>query len=1583
MDDTFSPAVNSVQETEQNDPLLNRVLKRLAEARDRLVDRNLRNKLINTSLQNTRSKNVRVWGELSDQVFECLINEKKSMTFSFAHEGDVEDSESESVDLLDHSDDADIDVLANAERHTDTVLETRLSKNGLERKLRALFYEAADYEEEQGVNILYLALGFLKWYEDSNSEIERFAPLILLPVELTREGAKDRYKLQVRDEDLMTNVSLKLWLKEQHAIELPELPEADSWKPSEYFEQVSAAVSKVSRWGVINNEILLGFFSFSKFLLWRDLNPSNWPQGVGLLEHEVVRRLLGNSGETESVEVEPPLVPSDEMIDDHFTPHDLVYVLDADSSQTEAIQTTLAGRDLVIQGPPGTGKSQTITNIIAAAVHQGKKVLFVAEKIAALNVVHQRLVKAKLGPVCFQLHSRKASKSSVLQQLRDSIEQSYQPTVPKDRLDQLVELQTKLNQHAKRLNNPAEHWGLTPFEVLGGISKLTRDGVSPSAQKIPNAALYTKDQLSDLIITCRELVDRLIVSGIPSRHPWSPVTRGPLNPLDNERLKTLLAEAVEAVRQLIRLGAEADSQAALGKGYSSHLKSEDVEGLVEVLKFAKSKPELPAVLLTSNALYENSERFKSVVEAIDEYQSASRVLSGQLAPAWEDYDISTLRVNFAGSGGSIFSIFNGKYRQSVSELKGLSAGGMPKDFSGRLAVLDTAIRLRSAKKLIEEASPQLTTALGEYWAAEKSDVMVLMVLSAWYSQIATLTAPKFSILSKILDDSIAQSYIESMPEIVDSINSLEASISELTSIKGERLKADELQAEEANLHSLLDSLSRFNEWPPVRDILEALKHKLGDAFVALIYEGKIQPSEIIPTVQITIYEQIWQEMVNRAPELATLDGYQLESALEKFRLLDKERMTIASNEVMSSYIANRPGGFAGDMGLIRQELNKKRNHMPVRKLVAKAGRAIQELKPVFLMSPMSVAQFIPPGAMQFDLVLIDEASQIRPEDAIGAIARAKQVVVVGDDKQLPPTSFFTGISDDEATIDDDDDGVVLSNLESILSLCNIVLPNQCMLRWHYRSHHPGLIAVSNRNFYDNNLLLPPSTIRDSYSDGMGVSMVKSPPNGYQRGGANGGRNVVEAEMIANAVIEFARNHPDKSLGVAAFSVKQRDAIRDLVDNKRRKHPELEEFFSLARDEYFFIKNLESIQGDQRDVIFISVGYGRDTTGRLTQTFGPLAQEGGERRLNVLISRAKDRCTVFSSITADDVRADPGKLGISAFREFLQYAEKGYFDVPTLTGGDFDSDFEESVAMFLRKNGYQFQPQVGMAGFYIDIGVIDPKNETRFICGIECDGATYHSSRSARDRDRLRQEILESRGWNIYRIWSTDWFHRRSEQEAKLLDHLSKLVSGNRPSKIEVEHTPLSEVATNEETTISALDSPCVPYIEYSERYVSQKMPHEISVREMAKLVGSIVNLEGPIHQEEVGRRVSKAFGLERCGSRIQESVLAGLKASGMKHDGPFWFQAESSEKIRNRKDVVSKTLLAANNLPPMEIEQALLFLVRQNVRVSEDELIQQASRLLGFNRCGPDLRVVIADALNNRAQKHLVANADGRYTLKG
>ncbi|NQW57734.1 MAG: DUF3320 domain-containing protein, partial [Polynucleobacter sp.] len=531
-----------------------------------------------------------------------------------------------------------------------------------------------------------------------------------------------------------------------------------------------------------------------------------------------------------------------------------------------------------------------------------------------------------------------------------------------------------------------------------------------------------------------------------------------------------------------------------------------------------------------------------------------------------------------------------------------------------------------------------------------------------------------------------------------------------------------------------------------------------------------------------------------------------------------------------------------------------------------------------------------------------------------------------------------------------------------------------------------LIAVSNRNFYDGKLLLPPSVLRANYADGFGVSFIKSQQNGYIRGGPEGGRNILEAELIAKEVIAFAKANPERSLGVAAFSVTQRDCIRDLIDAERLKHSEAEAFFSESRHEPFFVKNLESIQGDERDVIFISVGYGRSEDGRLTQTFGPLAAEGGERRLNVLISRAKERCTVFSSITSEDIKNSSGKIGVNAFKEFLQFAEKGYFDVPLNTEKGFDSDFEESVALFLEQHGYKVQPQVGMSGFFIDIGVIDPNNEAKYYCGIECDGATYHSSRSARDRDRLRQEILESRGWNIYRIWSTDWFHRRQAQEAKLLDYLAVLTSqdGSLVKKDPIHLDPVEHVdiyESNEITNNSDI-SIGISYAEYDERVHSRSAPHELSTYELAKTVTKILEIESPIHQEELARRVARAFGLEKAGNRIQEATNKALRIiPSSEYDGEFWRLKEGSKKqVRSRSEVKSRTLLSAKYLPPEEILLGLNYLIKQSVQIEEAELVQQTSRLFGFSRCGPDLKDAIVAVIASESGKSL-NNNNGMISL--
>jgi very-short-patch-repair endonuclease len=449
----------------------------------------------------------------------------------------------------------------------------------------------------------------------------------------------------------------------------------------------------------------------------------------------------------------------------------------------------------------------------------------------------------------------------------------------------------------------------------------------------------------------------------------------------------------------------------------------------------------------------------------------------------------------------------------------------------------------------------------------------------------------------------------------------------------------------------------------------------------------------------------------------------------------------------------------------------------------------------------------------------------------------------------------------------------------------------------------------------------------------------------------------------------------------------RDVIRDRIDARRRDEPELETFFSLSRQNPFFVKNLESIQGDERDVIFISIGYGRDSDGRLSQNFGPINNDGGERRLNVLISRARERCEVFSSITADDIDISSRKAGVVALKHFLRYAEKGYLDVPQKAGKPFDSDFEESVAHFLTTRGYKAHAQVGMAGFYIDLGVLSPQNATRYLLGIECDGATYHSSRSARDRDRIRQEILESRGWQIHRIWSTDWFNRRSSEENRLVDALERAqrIRGT------VTAEPRQEVASRPRSTPplkvnvdSARSS--VPYREASFRVQSDAAPHEAPAQKVEEAVSGIVDIEGPIHEEEIARRLATVWGLDRAGSRIQEAARRALKAlerrTVLRREGPFWCVSENrAVQIRDRTDARSMTLRKAEYLPPAEVVVVAEAVVKENVRVPMDELVVEITRRLGFQRTGPDLQNVILSVIRSELGKKLRTHEDGAVMM--
>lgn len=418
------------------------------------------------------------------------------------------------------------------------------------------------------------------------------------------------------------------------------------------------------------------------------------------------------------------------------------------------------------------------------------------------------------------------------------------------------------------------------------------------------------------------------------------------------------------------------------------------------------------------------------------------------------------------------------------------------------------------------------------------------------------------------------------------------------------------------------------------------------------------------------------------------------------------------------------------------------------------------------MSPLSVATYLPRQVFSFDLVIFDEASQLLPGDAIGALLRSKQAVIFGDKKQMPPTDFF------RAHVEGDEEESDAQDYESILDIASVYFPGP-MLKWHYRSRDERLIAFSNEHFYGRELVTFPSPRLDGVD--TGVSFVYVPDGVYGRGGSR--TNVVEARRVAELVLEHCRTRPDLSLGVITMSIEQRDAVEEELRRLMREHPEL----VLPQKEEFFVKNLETVQGDERDVIILSIGYGpSEPGGTPSLQFGPLNRSGGERRLNVAITRARYRMIVVSSMKPEQLKGIVGQArweGPKLLAEYLEYAQRGGMKAEIYGTGQPESEFEEAVRAELVKRGYQVDCQVGVSGYRIDLAVRDPDAPGRYIVGIECDGATYHSARTARDRDRIRQMVLESLGWHIVRVWSTDWIRDPVRTTNRLVEHIERVRRG--------------------------------------------------------------------------------------------------------------------------------------------------------------------------------------------------------------
>ena len=773
--------------------------------------------------------------------------------------------------------------------------------------------------------------------------------------------------------------------------------------------------------------------------------------------------------------------------------------------------------------------------------------------------------------------------------------------------------------------------------------------------------------------------------------------------------------------------------------------------------------------------------------------------------------------------------------------------------------------------------------------------------------------------------------------------------------------------------------------------------KLGLGTFIKQVEGLEIDSNYITDAYLKRFYRLWLDAIlPKFPAVQDFRGRIQAQTISEFCELDKGQFKIARARVRERALSRIPDfnsiNVARDeIAILKRELNKQRRLMPLRKLFMTIPNLITALRPCFMMSPLSVSVFLEAQSYNFDLVIFDEASQVHTEDAIGAIMRGKQTIIVGDTKQLPPTSFFSASLNDEDYDIDSDETVESEDagaFESVLDEAVAVLPERS-LRWHYRSRDEHLIAFSNVKVYNSQLITFPSSIESAPDTGVEYIYVKD--GVYDRGGKK--NNIIEAKKVADLVFEHFRKYPNRSLGVVTFSEAQQNAVDAAIRQRRLQDSRFDKFFIEDKEEPFFIKNLENVQGDERDTIIFSIGYAKDSRDIMYMNFGPLSREGGYRRLNVAITRAKYNVKLVGSITANDIDLDKtSSEGVRMLRSYIEFAQQGIIALEKeLTYNynlDFDSPFEEAVYDFLQSKGYNVVTQVGCSGFRIDMAVKDPINTGKFVIGIECDGATYHSSRTARERDRLRQTILEDMGWTIYRIWSTDWIKDQTTEEEKLVNAIEKALGANTISSHLVESCQIGQSVippVDIEEIIESTESQEPGY--GFDMYKRANPFGEEGATEIYDTIFNVISIEQPIHFEELCRRVAPLFGRQKVTSVVRNDVSFIFKnylKGKISVDKKEFVRIAGFDNIRVRipnpeDDYIRPIAYICDE----ELALAMKVIVTNSYGITPDDLFIVTAREFGFKRTGENITTSLQSVYKAMLKSDEITEVDGKVQIAG
>ncbi|MGN0135816.1 DUF4011 domain-containing protein [Anaerotignum sp.] len=1524
-------------------------------------------------------------------------------------------------------------------------LHSLYTENELNSCLTKMYRSAKTSMEENGASTLYLVLGLLRWFEGKKEETARYAPVVLVPIDIIRKSASKGYAMRMRDEDAQINITLLEFLKQNYGVRIgglnpPPMDEHGLDLPK-IFAMIRHAVMNLPMWDVVEVGFI-GNFSFSQFVMWNDIHSNK----EFLEKNKIVRSLMHGAVEWDC------RIPEGVDTDEAYLP------VTVDSSQLRAINMAAAGVSFVLHGPPGTGKSQTITAMVANALTKGQTVLFVAEKMAALEVVQKRLAALGIQDFCLELHSNKATKKAVLDQLKRGLEIGVQglATDYDKKIQDIRQMRADLDAyakalHAKRPFGKSLRQLMDIYEMIPELDKSVRFDHA-------YAASLTESDLDHQVHSLERLIAAGKGIGHPHHHPLAAVQQTEYN----QRLKFDLESVVLAYVSALEKYRDNVSAFVKMAGIAPPVTEAEWENTCSYAQGIIAAEEIPVFLRQCNDV---ELEFSTPILYLEK-QNAFLEKKAEFLSQWNEnflrMDMDSFRQKYDQANKKFFG--KGKALAALtSELQAYAAFTVETDRipvyltditfyqQEQKEIMDAEAGLSYEWKKILQNHPTLT-ALQEYKASVKRQIQEMKQFAEEIGKME-----ENETLSNCMQK--AKCLIDSLQKVKET----EAEASALLKLNFAEDGKNWMDSRLALCSCILENTASMKNWIVYKQF-DAECRERGLAPICNAYEAGLPHDEVMTVYLRSIYRTIILTVIENEPVLNGFTGISFNEKIAQFKKLDQEFMELTKEEMFYQLTHQLPTAqdsveISKELNILRRAISSNGRGLSIRALFEQIPHILTRLCPCMLMSPISAAQYLKAENDLFDIVIFDEASQLPTCKAVGVLARGKNAVIVGDPNQMPPTSFFAGNTVDEDNLD-------IEDLDSILDDCLALGMPSAYLHWHYRSRHESLIAFSNQEFYENSMLTFPS-VNDREKR---VSLVKA-DGFFDRG--KGRVNEGEAKAI---VAEIRRRYEDpelrhQTIGVVTFNISQQTLIEDLLQEEYQKDAAFDQWANIG-EEALFVKNLENVQGDERDVILFSISFGPDANGKLLLNFGPLNKDGGWKRLNVAVSRARSEMMVFTTMTADmiDLRRTKSK-GVEALKDFLEFAEKGKLQGEYVeTRVQKDQGIMEHICQAITNGGYQYQKAVGHSKFKVDIAVINPYNPETYLLGIMLDGDSYRQSSNTKDREVAQISVLKGLGWELHRIWTMDWWDNRDKELSNLMQLLEEKkkaayqvyleqhindtkeapeepiedvaaagedssditdekqekpepetveepMEENEPEKAKPEQqtvldaeerfmvqNPITEaadviVASGQNAAIHLIAQADAAELEYrTEEYVAADVEvTELSTADyikkenlalIAEKMQQIMDAEAPITYDRLIKKTLRAFHIARSSTQTLEATEKALKkvsARMNKQAGVkfYWRKDQDPELYRvYRNDANSGDRRTMDEICQQELKNAVCITLKEKGAQDKEGLIKAVIRTMGYARSSTALAAAVERGLKyGRKTGEILQDEEKKFVL--